>query len=401
MKTAALLVLTALFGMQSGPTLQELLEKLGASRAEEREEAAAKLLELGPGCLPELERAAKEHPDEEVRARIRGILEEVQRRKRIAVLRPPPTRLSIDLEGVPPAEAAEKLFRPFGVQEFPRPPKSERRTVSVHLNRATFWQAYDAFFSGWKAKPNMRRTLVDFVGEGYSDPGFAKVDFDDLRIAATPTLGLGIGEMPLSELYLQALLPPGTFASSCEFEGVEVFDDRGKNIDTRNSGSKDEFDRDAGSIVTAGLWWAWFNPDHLKDAKSLEVRGTVVLGLPRDLRRFEMDLRNSKLPSTQDCGGFTLEASAFAQKKPGRWELRWKVEAGKEAPQGVLSVEGSDRRWLKDFYWVHRARPFEFPYIHEGDRPEWLVLTRLIGEERVRYPFVVKGVPVPPRPNIK
>ena len=142
-----------------------VLERLGDDSFAVREAAQRDLLRLAlddPAAAEAVERAARDHPDDEVRARCRTTVEAVGDARRFGA-----SRITLRLTDVPAEEAARAFlaavteatavpggaddanppprFWPSAEAPFADAPQLGERPVSLDLDGAPFWDAVDAF----------------------------------------------------------------------------------------------------------------------------------------------------------------------------------------------------------------------------------------------------------------
>src|SRR5437870_1632586 len=90
--------------------IQALLSKLDDDSIEVRAAAAASLTDLGKPALPALRRAAAT-AGVELKDRLAEVIRKIQDRDRLAMLLPPPSRITIDAKDRPLREVFEKVSK--------------------------------------------------------------------------------------------------------------------------------------------------------------------------------------------------------------------------------------------------------------------------------------------------
>lgn len=142
------------------------VDRLQAESLDEREEACAALIELGPAAVPHLRpHADSRHP--EVRARVEAAISEIERQ---AVLREhyrPGARVTIDARAVPMAELVRELARQSGEDVAVAP--GPRADATIRLSSAGFWTAVDALARAADLSWRVTETGVLAFGPGPRD----------------------------------------------------------------------------------------------------------------------------------------------------------------------------------------------------------------------------------------
>ena len=135
----------------------------------------------------------------------------------------------------------------------------------------------------------------------------------------------------------------------------------------------------------------------LKGVKNLTVRATLTLGVPRDIERTVMD----RLLGKVELLGGSIALEKLAREEGGRWDVKIDGEGGREPFTVLLSVEDAAGRWLGDLHTLaltpggSRGISSSSSRLGEGI-PARGVVTRVVGEDEIKVPFTLSGIP-PPR----
>lgn len=117
----------------------QLIDQLGSQDFKIREAAAKAIEALGPEALPDL-RKAKDHPDLEVRRRIKEWIPKFEIEAFVS-----PKRVSLDANNQPLEKIVAELARQTGYQ-LKLPAAGDARAqkpITLQLTKATFWEAFD------------------------------------------------------------------------------------------------------------------------------------------------------------------------------------------------------------------------------------------------------------------
>lgn len=142
--TVALLLPTSLHAQGPATAPQELVRQLGNGDYARREGASRALDRLGAQALPAL-RAARTHPEAEVRRRARALIQRIEERETEAELLRP-SRVRLHFTKTPLGEALRKVEAQTGLRL--RAPSSEelrKRVIDVDTGNVPVWEALDRF----------------------------------------------------------------------------------------------------------------------------------------------------------------------------------------------------------------------------------------------------------------
>lgn len=281
-----------LFLLVAGPQdpPRSIAERLGSSDPDVRERVTKELIETGPPALAEV-RALGGNSDPEVRSRALKIIEEIEGRMRGRVFRPEPRRRTWSLKDAGLRELGRKVFEPFGmapkVDEFSFP--EPRRTATLLLTDATFWQSVDEFKAviGGRLGDLYNDSLEEwsFVRDWGGEGGEAWTDVGEFRIVASRSFS------DLERRYeLWAWWPPRQRPAAVRVEGLAFShalagakETEGRVTDVARSKEGEQIPRTAGQIGHARLWKGAYSKDE-EAPESTTISGTLVLSWPKGPR---------------------------------------------------------------------------------------------------------------------
>lgn len=123
---------------ETSKSIAQLIDQLGDKDFKVREAAAKAIETRGPEALPAL-RKAKDHPDLEVRRRIKEWIPKFEIEALVA-----PKRVSLDLKNETLEKVVAELARQTGYKlELANKGASAQKRTSLRLAKATFWEALD------------------------------------------------------------------------------------------------------------------------------------------------------------------------------------------------------------------------------------------------------------------
>jgi hypothetical protein len=386
------MVLLVWLALQADPAA-EALRGLGSESLDERAEASRRLKELGPAALPALRQAAAS-PDPEVRGHALSILDFIVRRERVRTLRPSERRVTQALDGVTLAKAVESTLRPFGFDDLRDPPQDSDRRISVVLKDAGFWEVVEAL----ETAASLQLDPASGTWSAAPERPKARVGSGGIRLSGGSWGGVSsAGGKPQPALYLKAWLPPGAWPSSVMLEDVEMTDSQGKVLEVKQAmeGSAERRFRKPTETRLPALV---ADRDALKGVKTVNARGTLVLGFPRDVDRAEAPM--PALPARVAMLGGWVSLDKLSLDIAGRWDCSIQGQGGTEPFDFLLSMEDADGHWLADLMADRLWPSSSFGAARTVDggtqgTPARLVLLRTLGEETLRVPFALKGLPAP------
>jgi hypothetical protein len=381
------------------------IDRLRSDKVEEREEAGRRLLELEAAAIPALEKAAAAG-DAEIRGRANDLLAEIARRGRVRSFRPPSIRLTLKVEDEPFYTAARKVFEPFGLTRFNLQDDLKDRRVTLALESATLWEAYESFCRAGGARIPTRifhRSVpigrLDFQDEADDRSPVFRADSGDVRIVAElDRARKAEGGTATNWIFLHGWHPPGHWANPIGVEGLRLTDELGRVIACSSSTGTTE--RAEGLLTRSGIFNTRIPSESLRQAASLQLRGTLVLSYPQDVDRTEIALAGLDLPRTLRFGESRFKITQ-ARYNGAEWSFAFDVSCGPNGLTLLTQLEDREGRWITDA--LHdRTGPRSVGggsynrRVPEGRVPARLVVCRILGEDQVRIPFAFSGLPVPP-----
>src|SRR5262249_51320402 len=146
-------------------SIAQLIDELGNQDFNAREAAAKAIEALGPEALPAL-RKAKDHPDLEVRRRIKEWIPKFEIEAIVA-----PTRVNLEVKNEPLEKVVAELARQTGYElELSIKGAPAQKPVSLRLAKTTFWEAIDKVCQegGLELSPDYERPqklMLNFDGK--------------------------------------------------------------------------------------------------------------------------------------------------------------------------------------------------------------------------------------------
>jgi hypothetical protein len=366
---------------------------LGSESPEDRDQAALRLKTLGTAAKPALE-AASRSGDADVRARARGLLEDIARAERVKALHPSGRRVTLELRDVSVGEAVVKTLHPFGMTGVKVESQGKGRLIALSLRDVALWEAVD----GLEKAAGIRVDLSSGELSDRPEPEVLPSGTGDVRIGTSGSWGSHSGPGGSeSVLHVTAWLPPGAWACSAELEEVELTAEGGGKIPSRLMPEL-EGERRRGLPTRMEVGGIAVRPENLKGFKKASVRGTLRLGFPRDLERIERPIL--PLPSEVALLGGTVKLASLARTPDEGWKLELESSGGSEPFSVLLSVEDAAGAWLGDLATL-RPKPgtsssrvgWWEPSV-EGKPARWVIL-RSVGEVSVKVPFALSPIDVP------
>lgn len=404
---------------EADQSARDLIGRLRSEKLEEREDAARKLADLGSSARPELDRASRDS-DPEIRGRVKQVVEEMDRRKRILGVRPAPIRLTPELKDEPLSEAVLKLLNPFGLRGAVDGNDLATRRISVALKEATLWEVLQAL----RAKANITFDVgniceerLDFEEERPSRKGRPFVDHGDTRVFLDLRMTRASEDRSAGMLVMVSVaLPVGSSPRAGTVEQPRLVDQQGRNLvleQSREPGytyasSEDGqgmlLSRKPGRLTYDTIWIRWIPLVALRDVKTIRYEGKIVLSYPHDLARVEFDLTDPKATLTKTYDDLNITIKDL-QIKPNRISYNWEygdlVKGKRRTALGW--VEDTEGRWLgDDGAMVDRAGSpggtgggTGGVGLAENTKPGKIIFAQFIGEDKVVATFTFKDVPIP------
>jgi len=368
-----------------------------------RDEAETDLIERGKTVLAKL-RSQLEDRDPDFRIRIKRIINVISRRDRILLFRPVPRRVNLNLKDVPLIEASRQVFGAFGVRTMIDEGPRDNRRISLRVKDSNLWKVYDAFcrsaniealsywypFSwGWlfsdKAAKTKSRTA----------------DVNNVRIVAVPRTYRSGTDKGMS-LWLMALLTPGNLPLSARLEDGVLLDDQGRKLKyTANklrliSGG---VERVTGGITVAKARTGDISRADLAGAKSLTLKGKLVLVYPHDVEITRVDLPKAGKSIEIPIGNGKITVWGFEQDPR---EIKLQVKGIRpRVDETIVSLWLEDQKG-KRLWDLGAPRPIQnvngYYGIWMGKKTgsgTTLVIARVLSKDEVTLPFVIEDIPVP------
>jgi hypothetical protein len=383
--------------------VRDLFEKMRSERIEERDDASRALLDLDAPPVAEIEKAAASERDAEVRGRLKGALEEIGRRERVAAVRPRTRPLTLEFHNEPFDEAVRKSLGPFGLTSVEWSEEVGRRRVTLHLKGATFWQAVEALGRAASAYGSRGASRWHFQDRAPAMDSVGGFDVSEALIFAEQNGREKHGDGPWkNDIVVQVLLPPGFSPSSAQVEDGLLLDDQGHAIeaDRTPGGTTNRVPGGVGKI--RAMEFAVL-PENLKAARSLQVKGTLLLRYPHDLERHEFALQGLKTPLSVKFQGSSLTIASIQIDPDRQCQLNFVGRAESARLLVFSTLEDERGKWLSDLDHTNLESGSSVSgncsaSIPPGAAPARFVLNRILGEDEVRIPFHLKNVPPPPHP---
>lgn len=179
----------------TGPTVPELITRLGSGDFREREAASAALKGAGPGAIPAL-RAAAKSDDPEVRERAAAVLFRLQRTANSVALLAP-KKVAVAYHDVPLGTAVDDLSRRTGVKLALDPGRiaDPLRRVTCATDELPVWEAIERFCAA-AGLEEVHRLDLTVVKPPQSRRGYAALPQPPAPDAVPVLLGDGTGRLP-------------------------------------------------------------------------------------------------------------------------------------------------------------------------------------------------------------
>lgn len=325
--------------------LDELVDRLDSESVDARAEAAGSILRLGPSAIPAIEKILEGIRGEK-RLQLESILAELKRRERVAPLRPFAARVSLALKNASFSDGMKQVFEPFGAGAIPWDPGLADRRVTIECKDAGLWKAADSFFSATGTAANWARG------------GFGLRVSDAKRVASPQALLQDAGEYRLvvgvwgdarNEFDLHVFAAPGTLSLGASAD-LEIVDDQGRAL-KHGWDRAGEMYREPGTFSAVRVWSGNALREDCRKARSLRIRGTVTLRLPRDVERREADATREEIRLT--LGGADIRLQPLLRVKDGEGSFSVGGSGGREVAEFVITIEDAERRWLGDAAVIH------------------------------------------------
>lgn len=387
--------------------VRSLIEDLRSDSVEKRITATERLIQFDRAILLYLEKSAK-HPDAEVRGRVSDVIREIERRVRVRAFGPAREPVSLRLEGVPLAEAADRVFSRFGISNVRWASPPNERTVDLRLKKASLWEAYESFCAttGYHPKQLAGAMTWRFQEAGNNERAYAHQDFGNVRLVARESGARKTGDGPWkNSVALWALLPPKAHASSWRIEHVEVTDENGRVIKAEGE-AETPGDRQPGIVTSAKLWTAVILPKDLEGVESLTLKGRLLLRFPHDFESHEVDLAKVAPPFKVRIRDAVIGITKLGFIEDRAWSLSFNARNNGEALSFLVWTEDKRGRWLFDAASFRLDADGNLGYTQNSRGPKIipphrLVLSVIKRERDVRMDFLLKGFPPPAPPPEK
>lgn len=384
------LLLVLLLQAGTSQEIPELIRGLTSDAPEEREQAVRRLKEIGAPARPALEEALK-RGDADLKARARDLLDHFARADRVDALRGSPgRRVTVELRDAPLADAIRAALHPFGLTETRVDEALTGKKVSLALKDAPFWEALERLEDAAGARMNLESGRMELGDAGpRAGAGEARVTH-----ASWGSHSSGGGPSQAA-LFVKTWLTPGAWTCSAEFSEFELTNEAGKPIECRWVPSLDSVRRH-GLPSGVGVGCLTVDRTALKGVKSATLRGTLMLGVPRDVERTAME----RIPGKVGILGGDVTLDKLARRDPDGWDVSFGGRGGGTAFTVLLSVEDIDGAWLGDLHTLAigpsgSTGVSTSSFSLRKGAPARCVVLRAIGEEGIKVPFTLRSIAVP------
>ncbi len=378
--------------LQTGTSqeIPELVHRLTSDAPEEREQAVRRLKEIGAPARAALEQALK-RGDADLMARARDLLDHLARSERVGALRgSPDRRVSVELRDAPLAEALRATLHPFGMTESTAEKSLATKKLSLSLKDAPFWEAVERLEEAAGARLNLE--------SGRLEPGDAvpRAGSGQFRVTHTSWGSRSSGGGPSKPaLFVRSWLPPGAWACSAAASDVELTNESGKPIECSWVPGLDSVRR-PGLPSGIGVGLLTVDRASLKGVKSVTLRATLRLGVPRDFERVSME----RIPGKVGILGGEVTLDKLTRRDPDGWDISLGGRGGGEPFTVLLGVEDDAGAWLGDLHTL-ALHPNGSTSVSTSSfslrkgTPVRCVVLRAIGEDGIDVPFTLTSIPVP------
>jgi len=376
-------------------TVSELIGHLRDDHPDVREAAQRKLVALGHAAIPFLQ-SHSGSPEVEIRGQIADAIRKIRFMDPLYLVRAPDRRVTLDLKGVPLLAAHEAVFK-----DFPMHPvldrgamKQGRQAITLKLDRATYWEAVQAFAAaaGVLFDPTWEQfSDVDTKPRTYSRPNGpflfsaeSKWEGDELRLGIH--LHLDGGWQPVSTDF--------AFKSIDTATGESLLETFARPEPPLSHGIDAELKAKA-----AGL----------KKGARLSVRGSVRATLPTRVEAVEFRAAGFQGPQERTLGHcrFTLSRLEVRGDKNLSFDL---LSVGR-----IVAEPPADKSFLAETWWFiaddegHSVNPMRQVVYEKGESkgtqlgfskgptPTRLVLLRPLEVEQQELRLEIDGIVTPPR----
>lgn len=381
-----MVVLLCVLILQVGPAkeVEELIRALGSDAPEERDQATARLKEIGAPAIPALERVAKSG-EPELRGRAKELLVHFERQERVRAFRPSTARISVDLRDVPLSEAVVRTLHPLGLTGLTVEDSLKARKVTLKLEKATMWDAVDRLSKAADVHLTPSTGTLGREGSDLLEDGSGQ---DLLRIEAGGWGSHSDGAVEWSSLHPRLWLSPGVWVSSIRLEDLTLKTAAGKSIDITRD---DDLDCRRGEGLFTGAYLGKFlvSPADLKGVQKATLRATAFLRFPRDIERHIAP----RLLARVQLGEGYVELTGLTKNGQGTWDVGLGGVMTAERFRVLMSVEDRGGRFLGDLPGMD-LHPGTSMGMSTSIRlgtgvPDHLVVFRALGEDEVKVPVLI------------
>jgi hypothetical protein len=428
-----------------GKSIEQLIDQLGSPDFTVREAAAKAIEALGPEALPAL-RKAKDHPDLEVRRRIKEWIPKFETEAFVA-----PKRVTLDVKKEPLEKVVAELARQTGYQlELATKDARPQKPISLRFAKTTFWEALDKVCQegGLELHPEFgspEKLTLSF--EGKTSPyrayqGAFRIRANSFRYLQQTSIsknidfarlprnagagGQGKEQKDVSEIFsfqFDFMAEPRlTVLYQSEPSLTEAMDDQKRSLLPKKMFDFERFGPRTRFVSSSRMGQGFFSYHDLsttvdllapaKDARSVKVlRGTIPVFLEKERKRTVLVENIAKAQGKKHKSDeFTVEIDLFKQLAGNNYNVYFTFTKnqrdGKDSDRGDGSFELEDAKghryqahgsgWRSDGRTTVANISFGPPFNNAGQLgpPVRLVYIRSIPME-YHVPFEFKDLPLP------
>jgi hypothetical protein len=332
-------LLLLLLGPQD-PDVESLIKQLGDESLEIREKAVAALVGLGDKAEEKL-KARLATAEGEFKARLEGVLRDIDNARRLRAVFPPLRRVSLDVKGLPVRDVLDRLKKETGLPIDDS--AAGDKAVTVSLKEALPLEALDAvcraadleYLPGSVRFGAKRDTIILHRGHTGSQRAFAGPMVINARHLSVN------GDSSRAQILITQYWPPGYLPSRlADWDLTSARDDQGNDLrlDMGLHGARDSIlaDLDRESVILL--------KGPAPEAKSVTVkgRGAILFPVTQDILSFKPP--GDCLGQEKKSGLITVRLeTAEVEENLARFKIKVTQEGGDLARVGIYATFFSNR----------------------------------------------------------